>query len=65
MLLAKVKKNYYYLKKLSYSSLTEENQSLQIMEPPFGNCPLFEVIIVPKNGKLHVTVYQKEINTLG
>lgn len=29
-----------------------------------GDCPLFEAIIVPKNRKLHISVYQKEINSL-
>ena len=26
----------------------------------FGNCPLFEVIIVPKNGKLHILFIKRK-----
>ena len=55
-------KNYYYY------FLTELPSSYGGKPLPlstvFGNCSLFEVMVVPKTGKLHITVYQNEINTL-
>lgn len=57
---------FFFWTKIYFFTELPSSYGLELLplNTAFGACPLFEVIIVPRNGKLQITVYQKEINTL-